>query len=68
MNNKSKLLSLLAVVAIFATRSYAVGVVDTAVQGGIDDAVATWGAVKAALVPIGVFLICYGFFKRLRSA
>lgn len=46
----------------------AVGTADTAIQAEVDNVVATWGGVKTAMLGIGVFLIGYAFFKRIRRA
>jgi len=56
-----------AAVACVAT-ARATGTADTDIVGGIDNSVATWTAVKTALIPIGVFMVCWGFFKKIRRA
>jgi len=56
------------VLAATATHAFAVGTADADITAGADNAVATWTAIKALMVPIGVFMIAYGFLKRLKRA
>jgi len=68
-NRKNRKLALVVtLLSLAATSAFAVGTADTDITGGVDNAVATWTAIKAVMVPIGTFLIAYGFFKRLRRA
>ena len=47
---------------------FATGTADTDVTGAVNDVVATFGTVKTAMIAIGVFLLGYAFYKKLRRS
>lgn len=57
-----------AVVVLGFGASSAFAAVDADITAGLADIVLTWTAVKAVIIPVGVFLIGYSYFKRVRSA
>jgi len=54
--------------AVLANYARATGVVDTDIQSGLDNTAATWTAVKVVLVPVGIFLVGWVFFKKVKKA
>jgi len=57
-----------ALAFVLVNVSRATGVADTDISQSVDNVVSTWGLVKTAMIGIGVFLLAWGFFKRLRRA
>lgn len=41
---------------------------DTDISAAVTDLTATWGVIKTPMIAIGLFLLGYGLFKRLRRA
>lgn len=55
-------------VCLVRAQTTSTGTADVDITGGVNNVVATWAAVKTAMIPIGVFLLAWAFFKRLRRA
>lgn len=66
--NAKKLLMGAALATLTVCAARATGVADTDISQGVDNVNATWTAVKAVMIPIGIFLVAWGFFKRLKRA
>lgn len=63
----NKKLALMAVAAsCFALNAFAVA--DADISTAVTDVDLTWDVVRPVLIGIGVFMIGYGYFKKLRRA
>lgn len=66
---KKKLLLALGLASLALTNAVlAVGVADATITAGADNAEATFNYVKPIMIGIAVFLIGFGYFKRMRRA
>jgi len=64
--NKSRLLLTSLLVALVSSPAFAAGTADTEVSAGLDNGMATWTLVKAALIVIAVALIGIRFLRRVK--
>jgi len=54
--------------AALCVTAKATGVADVDISQGADNVQASWNYIKTILIAIGVFLVAWGFFKKLRRA
>lgn len=68
-NSMARNLAALALVAVFmVSKAHALGTADPDVSSGVDNTAATFAYVKTTLIAIGVFLVGWSFFKRIKRA
>jgi len=66
MNTKQKLLAVGTVALGLASNAFAAA--DTDISTATADTLLTWAIVKAGMIGIGVFLVAFSFFKRIKRA
>lgn len=70
MNRKNRMFRNLAMVlGVLAVSAVpALAAADADVSAGVADSLLTWAIIQDALISIGVFLIAWRLFKRLKAA